>query len=142
MNPNPEVVHASTPSRANREQPERYLFESVDKGPEDQVQSKLLEVVKLLAENQNQSRLPLPEPGIFHGDLLQYSLWEKAFETLIEGRAIRPSERLHFLGKYVKGEAKKVVESFLLLDSEDAYERAKQMLKKRFGNCNNLSEET
>ena len=52
---------------------------------------------------------------------------------LIEARAVKPSERLHYLGKYVKGEAKQVVTSFLLLDSEDAYERAKQMLAKRFG---------
>ena len=104
-----------------------------DESPEGQVQSKLLEVVKLLAETQNQTRLPLPEPEIFTGDPLQYPIWVKAFETLIEGRAIKPSERLHFLGKYVKGEAKEVVESFLLLDSEDAYDKAKETLKKRFG---------
>ena len=57
----------------------------------------------------------------------------KAFETLIEGRAVRPSEILHFLGNYVKGEAEEVVDSFILLDSEDAYDKAKEMLKKRFG---------
>ena len=89
--------------------------------------------MKLLAETQNQIGLPLPEPEIFAGDRLQYPIWVKAFETLIEGRAIKPSERLHFLGKYVKGEAKEVVESFLLLDSEDAYDKAKETLKKRFG---------
>ena len=33
----------------------------------------------------------------------------------------------------MKGEAKEVVESFLLLDSEDAYDKAKETLKKRFG---------
>ena len=83
-----------------------------DESPEGQVQSKLLEVVKLLAETQNQTRLPLPEPEIFTGDPLHYPIWVKAFETLLEGRAIKPSERLHFLGKYVKAEAKEVVESF------------------------------
>ena len=84
-------------------------------------------------ETQNQSRLLLPEPGIFDGDLLQYPVWLKALETLIEGRTVTPSERLHFLGNYVKGEAKEVVDSFLLLDSEDAYDEAKEMLKKCFG---------
>lgn len=64
---------------------------------------------------------------------MQYPVWVKAFETLIEGRAVRQSERLHFLGRYAKGGAKEVVDSFLLLDSEDAYDKAKEILRKRFG---------
>jgi len=101
--------------------------------PANSVQDQLLEIARLLAENQSHSRLPLPEPGIFSGDLLQYPVWIKAFETLIESRAIKPSESLHFLGKYVTGDAKEVVDGFLLLESEDAYQRAKEMLAKRFG---------
>ena len=133
-NPFSEALRTTTtPSGINGEKPKYHSFETVDRSPEGEVQSKLLEVAQLLAETQNQSRLPLPEPGIFNGDLLQYSVWIKAFETLIEGRAVKPSERLHFLGKYVKGEAKEVVDSFLLLDSEDTYGKAKEMLKKRFG---------
>ena len=97
------------------------------------VQDQLLEIARLLAENHSHSRLPLPEPGIFSGDLLQYPVWIKAFETLIESRAIKPNERLHFLGKYVTGNAKEVVDGFLLLDSEDAYQKAKDMLARRFG---------
>ncbi len=58
----------------------------------------------------------------------------KAFETLIESRAVNPAEKLHFLGKYVAGEAKSVVEGFMLLDGDDAYEKAKRQLSKRFGN--------
>jgi DNA/RNA endonuclease YhcR with UshA esterase domain len=68
----------------------------------------LTAITKLL-EVQNQNRLPLAEPGVFSGNPLQYPMWVKAFETLIEGRAINPAERLHFLGKYVIGEAKEVV---------------------------------
>ena len=128
-----EVPRMTFPSLANREKYEYGYPSPTDRNSEGQVQSKLIEVAKLLAETQNQSRLPLPEPGIFDGDLLQYPVWVKAFETLIEGRAVRPSERPHFLGRYVKGEAKEVVDSFLLLDSEDAYDKAKEMLKKRFG---------
>ena len=44
-----------------------------------------------------------------------------------------PSSHRRDSRKYVKGEAKEVVESFLLLDSEDAYDKAKETLKKRFG---------
>ena len=141
-----EVPRMTFPSLANREKHEYGYPSPTERNSEGQVQSKLIEVAKLLAETQNQSRLPLPELGIFNGDLLQYPVWVKAFETLIEGRAVRPSERLHFLGRYVKGEAKEVVDSFLLLDSEDAYDKAKEMLKKRFGDpfcfSSNLSQET
>ena len=133
VNPFLEVSRMTYPSLANMEKDEYGYPLPRDRNSESQIQSKLIEVAKLLAETQNQSRLPLPEPGIFDGDLLQYPVWLKAFETLIEGRAVRPSERLHFLGNYVKGEAKEVVDSFLLLDSEDAYDKAKEMLKKRFG---------
>ena len=96
------------------------------------VQAQLSTIAKLL-EVQNQSRLPLPEQGIFSGDPLHYPIWIKAFETLVESRAVSPAERLHFLGKYVSGEAKNVVNGFMLLDSEDAYNKAKEMLAKRFG---------
>lgn len=133
VNPFSEVSRMTYPSLANMEKDEYGYPLQRDRNSESQIQSKLIEVAKLLAETQSQSRLPLPEPGIFDGDLLQYPVWLKAFETLIEGRAVRPSERLHFLGNYVKGEAKEVVDSFLLLDSEDAYDKAKEMLKKRFG---------
>ena len=103
------------------------------KAPDISVQGQLLDSAKLLAESQNQNRLPVPKPGVFNGNLLQYPIWIKAFETLIESRAIKPVERLHFLGKYVDGKAKELVDGFMFLDSEDAYQKAKEMLAKRFG---------
>ena len=57
-----------------------------------------------------------------------------SIETLIETRAINSAEKLHYLEKYVSGEAKAIVEGFVLLDGEDAFERAKKQLLKRFGN--------
>ena len=93
-----------------------------------------LQTISRLLEIQNQNRLPLPEPGLFTGDPLKYPVWVKAFETLIESRAVNPAEKLHFLGKYVAGEAKSVVEGFMVLDGDDAYEKAKRQLSKRFGN--------
>ena len=68
-----------------------------------------LQTISRLLEIQNQNRLPLPEPGIFTGDPLKYPVWVKAFETLTESRATNSAEKLHFLGKYVSGEAKSVV---------------------------------
>ncbi len=84
-----------------------------------------LQVISKLLEAQSQNRLPLPEPGTFSGDPLQFPIWLKAFETLIESRTLNPAERLHFLGKYVTGEAKELIKGFMLLDGEDAYSESK-----------------
>jgi len=84
VNPFSEVSR-TYPSLANTEKHEYAYPSPTDRNSESQVQSKLIEVAKPLAETKNQSCLPLPEPGIFDGDLLQYPLWLKAFETLIEG---------------------------------------------------------
>ena len=63
---------------------------------------------------------------------------KRPIETLIEGRAINPAERLHFLGKYVAGYARELIKGFRLLDGEDAYQKAKETLKRRFGDSFNL----
>ncbi|KAK3726566.1 hypothetical protein QZH41_001952, partial [Actinostola sp. cb2023] len=97
------------------------------------VTTQLIEIVKTLVENQNYSKLPSPEPGIFSGDLLHYPIWIQAFETLIENKTTRTNERIHFLRKYVAGEAKEAIDGLLLLNSDDAYQKAKEMLSKRFG---------
>lgn len=96
------------------------------------LESHLSTLTKIL-ESQNQSRLPLPKPEVFNGDPLKFQIWLKAFETLIETRAVNPTERLHFLGRYVGGEAKDVIDGFMLMNGEDAYQGAKQMLLKRYG---------
>lgn len=48
----------------------------------------------------------------------------------VENKAVRPAERLHLHGKYVEGEVKEVVNGFMLLDSEDAYMKAKDVFVK------------
>ena len=70
-----------------------------DEAPRTIETNQLVAIMKSLAESHNQSRLHLPEPGVFKGNLLEYPIWIKSFETLIESRAIRSSERLHFLRK-------------------------------------------
>ncbi|CAB4032133.1 Hypothetical predicted protein [Paramuricea clavata] len=138
LNPStPEFVPNAVPSISTNQQDtippviEKIVTNPVLNAP-SLVQAQL-DVISKLLEVQNQNRLPLPEPGIFNGDPLQFPIWLKAFETLIEGRAINPAERLHFLGKYVTGEAKELIKGFMLLDGEDAYQKAKEMLSKRFG---------
>ena len=60
----------------------------------------LTRLADLLAQRQDHDSLPRPQPDVFSGDLLQYPIWIKAFETLIERKTKQPSERLYYLGKY------------------------------------------
>ena len=86
-----------------------------------------------LVESQTQSRLPLTQPEVFSRDPLKFPIWLKAFETLIETCAISATERLHFLGRYVGGEAKQIIDGYMLMDDDDAYLKAKEMLSKCYG---------
>ena len=84
------------------------------------LQTHLIALTKLV-ESHAQSPLPLPKPEVFNGDPLKFPIWLKAFETLIETRATNSTEQLHFLGRYVGGEAKEVIDGYMLMDGEDAY---------------------
>lgn len=88
----------------------------------------------------NMSRLPPPEPFIFSGDPLQYTDWVVAFESLIGSRRCSVVEKLYYLKRYVSGKAKEVVNGYFLLQSEDAYQKAKSALQKRFGDSYTVSE--
>ena len=91
------------------------------------------ELSELLAE-QRRSRLPALEPEVFRGEVARFHPWMKTFEAFIESRTILPSDRLHYLSRYTGGEAKTVIEGFFLLNSSDAYDRAKKKLIERYGN--------
>jgi hypothetical protein len=140
FNPNtPDFIPATRSSEANAVEASKgkHSISNDDQAPVNPTTTSesttMLQTIAKLLETQNQNRLPLIAPGIFNGDPLKYPIWLRSFETLVESRAINPAERLHFLGKYVAGEAREVIEGFMLLDGEDAYQRAKEMLAKRYG---------
>ncbi|XP_063448067.1 uncharacterized protein LOC134727615 [Mytilus trossulus] len=91
------------------------------------------DLTKSLAEQVSLSRLPPPEPSVFFGDPLKYPAWKSSFQTLIEQRKIPTFERIHYLRKYVGDSVREVIENFLILSTEDAYDDAKELLEKRFG---------
>ncbi|XP_077865956.1 uncharacterized protein LOC144353261 [Saccoglossus kowalevskii] len=80
------------------------------------------------------SRLPTPEPQVFTGDPLQYPDWISSFTTLIGSRGIPQGEKIHYLKRYLGGQAREAVSGFFLLQSQNAFEEAKCVLEKRFGN--------
>ena len=90
-------------------------------------------VVKVLCDQLTLSRLPLPEPGVFTGEPLQFPSWERAFDTLMANKSIPECERLHYLSKYLGGDAKSCVEGYFLLATPNAYEEARKLLSARYG---------
>ena len=70
---------------------------------------------------------------VFEGDILKYSKWESTLNALIEEGTAKPSHKLYCLGDYTGGIAKKMIRGFLGLKSEDAYSKARKVLKERFG---------
>ena len=88
----------------------------------------------LLADKHRSNRLPILEPDIFRGNVEQFPMWLKSFETYIEHQTSSPVERLHFLGKYTAGEAKTAILGLLHLRTDEAYSQAKARLNDRFGN--------
>ncbi|XP_056292769.1 uncharacterized protein LOC130207974 [Pseudoliparis swirei] len=104
-----------------------------DVAPRSVLQNDTGELVKVLAEAISANRLPIPEPTIFSGDPLKFNHWKSSFQTLIERRDIPTAEKIFFLQKYVGGAAKEAVEGYFLIDSEDSYHAAWNVLKERYG---------
>ena len=91
--------------------------------------------IKLAASVQ----LPKINIPIFDGDPLQYPVWRSSFEAFIDSKPMDATSKLNFLGQYVTGKPKVIVEHFLLIGSENAYTSAKDLLHERYGNNNVIS---
>ena len=131
-----EMSKESSPISTNRRDMSPHVSGGYDNNDANANTSRdsLTRLADLLAQRQDHDSLPRPQPDVFSGDLLQYPIWIKAFETLIERKTKQPSERLYYLGKYTSGEAKEAVSGLLPLDTETAYTKAKNILANRFGN--------
>ncbi|XP_053733153.1 uncharacterized protein LOC128765925 isoform X1 [Synchiropus splendidus] len=70
------------------------------------------------------NRLPMPEPTVFSGDPIQFNEWKASFVSLIDRKNISSAEKLHYLRRYVSGEARKTLEGIFYRDDDDAYKDA------------------
>ena len=93
-----------------------------------------VDVPWLRADQVRLNLLPALEPEKFKGNVEQFALWMKSFETYIESRTSSPVERLHYLSHYTAGEAHDATQGFLHLRTNEAYIKAKQKLMERYGN--------
>nr|XP_021322660.1 uncharacterized protein LOC108179640 [Danio rerio] len=137
-----QVLHASSPSFIPKSQPVVHQDQNhlPQRTPQGSLYSPLMaqaqngsDLVSTLAEVMSANRLPISEPALFTGDPLKFKDWRLSFETLIDRKNIPKNEKLYYLRKYLGGAAKKTVEGFFLLGTEEAYDSAWQLLEKRFG---------
>ena len=81
-------------------------------------------------------QLPKISIPIFNGDPLQYPAWNSSFNALIDSKPMDAQAKLNFLNQYLSGKPKQVVEQYLLIGTDEAYQSARKLLKERYGNCN------
>ncbi|XP_071963458.1 uncharacterized protein [Antedon mediterranea] len=61
-------------------------------------------------------------------------MWECAFTSLIESKAVSVNEKLNLLSQHLSGEPLAMISNYMLLQSEEGYYRARSELKNRYGN--------
>ncbi|VDP48242.1 unnamed protein product, partial [Echinostoma caproni] len=69
----------------------------------------------------------------FEGDPARYWLFIRCFEANILKSTADPTMRLSFLVQYSSGEAKRAIESCLIMDPEEGFTEALNILRKWFG---------
>ena len=92
-------------------------------------QQRLLEVIQM----------PRAELLTFDGDPLQYWTFMRSFENSVDSTNREDSAKLVRLIQYCAGKAKKVIQCSVMQPNE-GYKRAKELLKERFGNDYTISE--
>lgn len=78
--------------------------------------------------------VPGVKMDIFDGKVVNFPVWESAFDALIGNRIQCPKHKMNLMGQYLVGEPKDLVSGLLMHQSEDAYNLARQRLKSRYGN--------
>lgn len=78
-------------------------------------------------------QLPTMLPEMFSGNILQYPSWQRTFEGVIEQNCTSLNQKLFYLSKCTSGEARHAIEGYLALNSEEGYQKARNLLRRRYG---------
>ena len=81
-------------------------------------------------------QLPKISFPVFSGDPLKYTTWYSSFSALIDSKPMDVWTKLNFLHQYISGKPKHVVEQYMLIGTENAFQFARSLLQERYGNCN------
>ena len=79
------------------------------------------------------SLLPAQQPLVFSGNHFDYATFISAFKSLIECQVSDSKQRLYYLGQFTSADAKKSILGLITLNSTDSYDKARKVLKERFG---------
>ena len=79
------------------------------------------------------SLLPAQQPLVFSGNHFDYATFISAFESLIECQVSDSKQRLYYLGQFTSADAKESILGLITLDFPDSYDKARKVLKERFG---------
>ena len=90
-------------------------------------------IADLIIMQQKLALLPARDITAFDGDPLQYQVFIKAFEHVIEDKTSSSQDRLYFLEQYTLGQPRSLVRSCLHMDARHGYVEAKRLLKEHFG---------
>ena len=89
----------------------------------------------------NRDHLPKMMPKKFSDDLLQYPYWNQSFDTIVEQHTNVVSQTMFFIGKCTVGEAHTAIQGYIALNTEEAYHKARAILRRRYCDKYNLAKE-
>ena len=105
------AIHASQGYRAPKSGDVNNHPVTKDVASHAPVTTNLLHKLADLLSNKRHN-LPRMEPEMLTGESLQFPIWIKSFESIIESHTDWSSERLYFLSKYTSGAAREAIERF------------------------------
>ncbi|CAH8641973.1 unnamed protein product [Schistosoma margrebowiei] len=86
--------------------------------------------------------LPKVELSYFDGQARGYWKFIRQFETYVASRVTDDSQRLLYLIHYCKGKAKAAIEGCVMMEASSGYKRAREILKRLFGQSHVIARET
>ena len=92
------------------------------------------ELIKNLISCNLKGFMPSQELKKFEGNYTDYFVFIRSFDSIIADKISSPGDKIHYLEQYTTGKANEIVRSCLHLDASVGYERARQLLEKRYGN--------
>ena len=85
------------------------------------------------------SQMPKISVPVFTGDPLEYPIWNNTFYALVDSKQMDVQSKMNLLSQYVSGKPKQVVDYYILIGTNEAYHKARQLLHERYGNQNVVS---
>uniref|UniRef100_A0AA84Z6N0 CCHC-type domain-containing protein n=1 Tax=Schistosoma margrebowiei TaxID=48269 RepID=A0AA84Z6N0_9TREM len=86
--------------------------------------------------------LPRVELSYFDGQPRGYWKFLREFETYVESRVKDDGQRLLYLIHYCKGKANTAIEGCVMLEASSGYKKAKEILKRLFGQAHVIARKT